>query len=129
MLCVIESDFFKKIFCPKNAETWPKIGFLDLSEHLDINFFWIWSIKTGHHGKKSLIFCILIQINGNLKNIGVGEVKNGCGHTGLRTLKLAVSQKGINGINWFKSVDKHSGNPKVALIIFGWSWSKICVAF
>ena len=25
--------------------------------------------------------------------------KNGCGHSGLRTLKLAVSQKGINGIN------------------------------
>ena len=33
------------------------------------------------------------------KSIGVGEVKNGCDHTGLRTLKLAVSQKGINGIN------------------------------
>ena len=36
-----------------------------------------------------------------LKNIGVDVVKNGCGHSGLRTLKLAVCQKGINGINLF----------------------------
>ena len=34
-----------------------------------------------------------------LKNIEVDVVKNGCGHTGLRTLKLAVSQEGTNGIN------------------------------
>ena len=33
--------------------------------------------------------------------IGVGMAKNGCGYSGLRILKLAVSQKGINGINWF----------------------------
>ena len=26
--------------------------------------------------------------------------KNGCGFSGLRALKLAVSQKGINGIDW-----------------------------
>ena len=50
---------------------------------------------------------MLIQINGNyeywkiLKNIGVGMAKTGCGYCGLRTLKLTVSQKGINGINWF----------------------------
>ena len=31
----------------------------------------------------------------------VGMVKNGCGNSGLRRLKLAVSQKGINRINWF----------------------------
>ena len=31
----------------------------------------------------------------------MGVVKNGCGHSGLRTIKLAVSQKGINEINWF----------------------------
>ena len=31
----------------------------------------------------------------------VSMVKNGCGNSGLRTLKLAVSQKGINRINWF----------------------------
>ena len=31
-----------------------------------------------------------------LKNIEVGVVKNGCGYSSLRTLKLAVSQKGMN---------------------------------
>ena len=42
-----------------------------------------------------------MEIKSSLKNIGVGVVKNGCGHSGLRTIKLAVSQKGINEINWF----------------------------
>ena len=36
-----------------------------------------------------------------LKNIGVGMVKNGCGHSVLRTLKLAVCQGKMNEINWF----------------------------
>ena len=36
-----------------------------------------------------------------LKNIGVGVVKNGCGHSVLRTLKLAVCQGKTNEINWF----------------------------
>ena len=39
-----------------------------------------------------------MEIKSWLKNIGVGVVKNGCGHTGL---KLAVSQRGMNRINWF----------------------------
>ena len=39
------------------------------------------------------------QIAGNLKNIGVGLVKNGCGDSGVRTLKLAVSPEAVNGIN------------------------------
>ena len=42
-----------------------------------------------------------MEIKSWLKNTGVGIVKNGCGHSGLRTLKLAVSQKGINRINRF----------------------------
>ena len=36
-----------------------------------------------------------------MKNIEVSVVKNGCGHSGVRTLKLAISQKRINEINWF----------------------------
>ena len=42
-----------------------------------------------------------MEIKSWLINIGVGVVKNGCGHSGLRALKLAVSQEAINGINWF----------------------------
>ena len=32
------------------------------------------------------------------KNIGAEMVKNWCGHSGLKTLKLAVSQEAFNGI-------------------------------
>ena len=40
--------------------------------------------------------------NGSLlKNIGMGAVKNGCGHSVLRTLSLAVCQGKMNEINWF----------------------------
>ena len=42
-----------------------------------------------------------MEIKSWLKNTGVGMVRNGCGHSGLKTLKLAVSQEGINGINRF----------------------------
>ena len=42
-----------------------------------------------------------MEIKSWLKKIGVGVVKNGSGHSGQRTLKLAVSQEGNNGINWF----------------------------
>ena len=42
-----------------------------------------------------------MEIKSWLKKIAVGMVKNGCGHSGPSTLKLAVSQKGMNGINSF----------------------------
>ena len=46
-------------------------------------------------------WCRFIEIKSWLKNIGVGMVKNGCGHSVLRTLKLAVCQGKMNEINWF----------------------------
>ena len=46
-------------------------------------------------------WCRFIEIKSWLKNIGMGIVKNGCGHSGLRTLKLALCQEGINGVSWF----------------------------
>ena len=47
------------------------------------------------------------EIKGWLKNIGLDMVKNGCGNSDLRNLKLAVSQEAIDGINlmfvyWYK---------------------------
>ena len=42
-----------------------------------------------------------MEIKSRLKNIGVGAVDNWCGHCGFGTLKLAVSQEGMNKINWF----------------------------
>ena len=53
-------------------------------------WFFAWSYK-------------LNEIKSCFKNIGVGMVVNGCKHSGPRTLKLAVSHKEINRINWFLS--------------------------
>ena len=64
-----------------------------------------------------------------LKIIGVGLVKNRCGHSVLRTLKLAVCQGKMNEINWFWCVDTNSWKLKVTLTIFGWWWSKMGMAF
>ena len=40
-----------------------------------------------------------MKIKNLVKNIWVGMAKNGCGHSGLRKLKLAVSEEGIKGMN------------------------------
>ena len=42
-----------------------------------------------------------MEIKSWLKNVGVGMVKNGCGQSGHKTLKLALSQEGINEVNVF----------------------------
>ena len=59
------------------------------------------TIYPEHKGEKTWFLACwyrLMEIKSWLKNIGVGMVKNGCGHTDL---KLAVSQRGMNRINWF----------------------------
>ena len=43
----------------------------------------------------------LMEIKSCLKNVGVGVVKSGCGLSCQSTLKMAISQKRGNGINWF----------------------------
>ena len=46
--------------------------------------------------------------------------KNGYGHSGHWTLKLAVSQEGINGINcFFLRANTNSEKLKVIVLIFG----------
>ena len=40
-----------------------------------------------------------------LKNIRVSVIKNGCGYSVLRSLKLAVCQGKINEINWFLEIE------------------------
>ena len=42
-----------------------------------------------------------MEIRSWLENIEVGIVKNGCDHSVLRTLKLAVCQGEMDVINWF----------------------------
>ena len=60
-----------------------------------------------------------MKIKSRFKNIEVGVVNNGCGHSGLRTLNLALPQKGITGINWFLVLIEIL-ESQVTLIIFGW---------
>ena len=62
------------------------------------------TICPEHNDEKAWLFAHwyrLMEIKSWLKNIVVGVVKNGCGHSCLKILKLAVSQKGITVINWF----------------------------
>ena len=54
-----------------------------------------------------------MEIKSWLKNIRVGVVKNGCDYTGPRTLKLAVSQREINRINWFLVLIKIQESQKL----------------
>ena len=57
------------------------------------------------------------------------RVKYGCGQSGQRTLKLALSQEGIKGINWLFACWYKLGKLKVTIVINGWSWSKMSMAF
>ena len=62
------------------------------------------TISLEENDEKAWFFaysCRFIKIKSWLKNIDVGVVKKRCGYSGLRTLKLAVSQEGISGVNWF----------------------------
>ena len=53
-------------------------------------------------------------------------VGNWSGQSGQGTLKLAVSQEWINGMNWFLHA-ADSGKLKVVSMIFGWTWLKMGV--
>ena len=44
-------------------------------------------------------------------------VKNGCGQSSYKNLKLNVSQEWIVGINWFFATNL--GKLKVALVVWG----------
>ena len=89
----------------------------------DCNIFKL-TLSLEQNDEKAWLFvywCRFIEIKSWLKN--------GCGHSGSRTLKLAVSQGGINEVSWFWCVDKNSGNLKVTLIILALSWSEMGVVF
>ena len=56
-------------------------------------------------------------------------VKNGCGQSGHRNLKLTVSKKKQIEETDFLHAGTNSGKPKVDAMIFGWVWSKMVMAF
>ena len=59
------------------------------------------TISLEQNDKKAWFFARFMEIKSWLKNIGVGVVKQGYAHSGLRIVKLAVCPAVINGINWF----------------------------
>ena len=64
----------------------------------------IWSLdsKTELNSGINLFFAYWYNfMKINLKVLGVGMVKNGCGQSCDGTLKLTVSEEWTDGINWF----------------------------
>ena len=59
----------------------------------------------------------------NLKVLGVGMVKNGCGQSCNGTLKLTVSEEWTDEINWFLHVDTDSQKLKADQIFFFFEWA------
>ena len=87
--------------------TWEKCSFWDMGQNAlkqsNCSIFKL-TVSLEQNDEKAWIFAYwrrFIEIKNWLKNIDVGVVRNSCGHSGLRTLKLALSQEGINGISWF----------------------------
>ena len=62
----------------------------------------------------------------NLKVLGVGMVKNGCGQSCYGTLKLTVSEEWTDGINWFFACwyrfTKIKSWSKISLGGYGQKW-------
>ena len=58
------------------------------------------------------------------KHIGEDLVENGCGHSGLQTLKLVVSQVAINGINWLLVCSYKFRKGQSFFVISELLWSK-----
>ena len=63
-----------------------------------------WRVSLEETDEKAWFFACwyrFMEIKSWSKSIVVGVVQNCCNNSGLRTLKLAVSQEGIRRINWF----------------------------
>ena len=127
LLHVTEPDFLKKVLLSKKWEKWAKNGqkiaffkfirkfshfFWNLA-HSESLYYLLYSctnpifkstIFLEQNDEKAWFFASwyrFMESSSWLKNTGVIIIKNGCGHSVLRTLKLAVSQGKMNEINWF----------------------------
>ena len=99
---------FYNIFCiPAQISYLRKFWFMrygpKCSWPIDCSIFKL-AISLEQNDEKAWFFtywCSFVEIKRWLKNVGVGTVKNVCGHSDFRTLKLAVSQQGITRVSWF----------------------------
>ena len=109
LLCMTEPDFLKIMFCPQNRENMPSLWFFEcigkFSLFSQFKFFSIWSIMKVY----ITITAVCLNKFHIWENSGSWDMAhNALGQSGLqdfsincRTLKLAVSHKEINEINWF----------------------------
>ena len=108
MLCMTEEDFLKKMFYPQNRENRPSPGFFEWKVQFFSQFF-IFFISLVYN--ESLYYCnscMLEQISylGKFWFLRYGPkcswpIRLQDFSINRRTLKLAVSHKEINEINWF----------------------------
>ena len=86
---------------------WEKSGLLDIGQNaLSQSDYRIFNstVSLEQNDEKTWLFAWwyrFMKVRSWLKNIGVTVVKNRCGHSVLRTLKLAVCQGEISEIDWF----------------------------
>ena len=59
-----------------------------------------------------------LKVNQNI--FALGMVKNGCGQSGHRTLKLTRSREWIDRMKWFFHAGADWGKLKVISLISGW---------
>ena len=116
------------------SHTWEKSGSWDIGQNAlgqsDCSIFKS-TISLEQNDEKAWFFACRYRFMENrswVENIGVGMVKNVCGYSVLKTLKLAVCQGKINEINWFWCVDANSWKLKVTLTVFGWWLSEMGMA-
>ena len=111
LLCVTGSDFLEMgqkmgngkftIFAAflHKSHTWEKSGSWDMGQNAlnqsDSSIFKFTKFLEQNDEKAWFVayWCRFMEIKSLLKNIGVGMVKNGCGHSGLRTLLLKKIQE------------------------------------
>ena len=110
MLCMTEADFLKIMFCPQNGENRPSPGFFECigksSYFFSVLYFFINLVYN-----ESLYYCnscMLEQISylGKFWFLRYGPkcswpIRLQDFSINCRTLKLAVSHKEVNEINWF----------------------------
>ena len=100
---ILTAVFLHKFHTWEKSGSWDDMGQNALSQS-DCKIF---KLTVSLEGKDENVWFFacwyeFMEIKSWSKNIGVGGVvKNGCGHSGLRTLKSAVSQEGISWINLF----------------------------
>ena len=107
--CVWLPDFLKKMFYPQNRENWPGPGIFEYIEKL--SFFLVLDFFISLVYNESLYYCnfyMLEQIS-YLQKFWFFRYGRKCSWTvrlrdfsiSCRILKLAVSNKEINEVNWF----------------------------